>query len=56
MGNFINFTGIVAAGIVNLLCARQEALRTGIYAFADINDPTTKTKMKSKILGRRAVI
>jgi len=25
-GNFINFAGIVSAGIVNLLCARNETL------------------------------
>jgi len=56
MGHFINFAGIVTAGIVNLLCARQETLRTGIYAFGDINNPDTRTKTKSVKLGRRALI
>jgi len=55
-GNYINFAGILSAGIVNLLCARNETLRTGIYAFSNINDEETKSKIKSVKLGRRALI
>ena len=55
MGNFINFTGIVSAGILNLVLARNETFRTGIYAFEDIEDPSTKVPFKSVRLGRVAL-
>ena len=38
-GSFINFTGIVSAGIVNLMCARYKTLSDGIFAFDDLKDP-----------------
>jgi len=44
MGNFINFTGIVSAGILNLLLARNETFTKGIYAYENIDDPSTKVE------------
>jgi len=55
MGNFINLIGLIAANTINVFVARISSLNDGIYAYEDINDPSTKTSIKSKIIGKKAL-
>ena len=55
-GTFLQFIGVASAGFVNLLCARNTDVRTGIYAWEDPDDPSTVIPAKSIKLGRRAFL